>query len=353
VRERVPRRADALRLLREVVRFLGVTDLKPPPPPPEEVRLHGRVHSKRRDAQAISHHYDVSNDFYRLLLGPSLTYSCACFDDPADSLEAAQSRKHELVAGKLGLRPGMRLLDVGCGWGSMVLHAAAHHGVQAVGVTLSEQQATLARQRVAEAGLGDRVEIRVQDYRDVRDGPFDAISSIGMFEHVGLSKLQEYFTTLHGLLATSGRLLNHGIACTPVPWYARYVPQALKGHTFLQRYVFPDGELHEVGTVVSAMQAAGFEARHAENLREHYALTIGHWLANLESRWDEAAALTSEGRARVWRLYLAGSQYAFQEGHIQLVQVLATRSDQGRSGMPLRPDWDAVIADPPGLLTTG
>jgi cyclopropane-fatty-acyl-phospholipid synthase len=354
LRDRLPTVKIGPAQLAEVVRLLGVGQLRPLPPPAEEVRLRGRLHSPERDARAISHHYDVSNDFYQLVLGPSLTYSCAVFGSADDRLEDAQARKHELVAGKLGLGPGKRFLDVGCGWGSMVIHAAQHHGVQAVGVTVSEQQAARARERVAEAGLTDRVEIRLQDYRDISDGPYDAISSIGMFEHVGLSQLEVYFDRLRALLRPEGRLLNHGIARPP--WPRRRIGlhrnNGLGRHSFVQRYVFPDGELHEVGSVVTTMQEAGFEVRHVEGLREHYALTLRHWVANLEQHWDEAVALTSPGRARVWRLYLAASARNFEAGRSQIFQVLATRSDHGRAGMALRPEWDALIVEPPGLLTS-
>jgi len=235
-----------------------------------------------------------------------------------------------LVSRKLGLRSGMRLLDVGCGWGGMVMHAAREHGVRAVGVTLSTRQAEWARRAVREAGLSDRVEIRVQDYRDVTDCPFDAISSIGMFEHVGVAKLDEYFARLFALLAPRGRLLNHGIARRPGS-------RPAFGHRgFIDRYVFPDGELHEVGKVVSTMQGSGFEVRDVESLREHYALTLRRWVANLEANAKEAAALVGEGRYRVWRLYMAASARMFEAGRLQVHQVLAVRSDGGRSGQPLR-----------------
>ncbi len=192
--------------------MLGLRSLRPLPPPPEEARLRGRRHSKARDASAIAHHYDVSNEFYRIVLGPSMTYSCGVWPTIDAGLETAQATKYELVCRKLGLEPGMQLLDVGCGWGGMVMHAAQHHGVRAVGVTLSHRQAEWARRAVHEAGLDGRVEIRVQDYREVRDGPFDAVSSIGMFEHVGAAKLDEYFSCLFGLVRPGGRLLNHGIS---------------------------------------------------------------------------------------------------------------------------------------------
>ena len=312
-------------------RAVGLRGLRPLPPPPEEARLRGLRHTRARDAAAISHHYDVSNVFYRIVLGPSLTYSCAVFADPAGTLEEAQSAKHELVCEKLALREGTRLLDVGCGWGSLLLHAAERYGANGVGVTISARQAELARERVAEAGLADRIEIRLADYRDVRDGPFDAISSIGMFEHVGLSQLRVYFERLYALLHPRGRLLNHGIAR---PAGQR---RTFGRRSFIDRYVFPDGELHEVGAVVSAIHEAGFEVRHVENLREHYALTLRAWVRNLETRWDEAVAEVGSARARIWRLFMAGSALGFEAGRLQVHQVLALRPDGGASGMPLLP----------------
>jgi len=298
-------------------------------PPPEEARLHGARHSRARDAQAIAHHYDVSNDFYRLFLGETMTYSCAYFATPETPLADAQRAKYDLICRKLGLRPGMRLLDVGCGWGGMAVHAAQHHGVQAVGVTVSQRQVDYARDAVAAAGLGDRVDIRFQDYRDVADGPFDAISSIGMFEHVGKSKLGEYFGRLGMLLRPGGRLLNHGI-CRPLGSHG--LPRA----SFANRYVFPDGELHEVGIVAQAMQGRGFEVRDSQSLREHYALTLRHWVRNLEENWDEAVRLAGAGRARVWRLYMAGSAENFAHGKTTIHQVLGVRPRaDGGSDMPL------------------
>jgi cyclopropane-fatty-acyl-phospholipid synthase len=317
------------RLWFTAARIVGPRGLWPLPAPPEEARLRGRRHTRRRDAAAISHHYDVSNAFYRLVLGPSLTYSCAVYERADATLEEAQAAKHELVCQKLGLEGGMRLLDVGCGWGSLLLHATERYGVHGVGVTISARQAELARERAAEAGLSDRIEIRLADYRDVRDGPFDAISSIGMFEHVGLSRLGIYFTRLHELLRPTGRLLNQGIARPP----RRRSP--IRRNTFVGRYVFPDGELHEVGAVVSAVQRAGFEVRHTETLREHYALTLRAWVRNLEANWDEAVAEVGAPRARIWRLYMAGSALGFEAGRLQVHQVLAVRPDKGRSAMPL------------------
>jgi cyclopropane-fatty-acyl-phospholipid synthase len=318
-----------------LARLLGVTGLRWVRPPAVEARLRGRLHSKARDAAAISHHYDVSNAFYRTVLGPSLTYSCAVWESPDAGLEAAQTAKHELVSRKLGLEPGMRLLDVGCGWGSMLLHAAQHHGVRGVGVTLSRRQAELASKRIAEAGLTDRVEVRVQDYRDVGDGPYDAVSSIGMFEHVGLSQLRVYFDRLYALVTPGGRLLNHGISRPNDDSKARISPRG-----FVARYVFPDGELHEVGSVVTTLQRSGFEARHMESLREHYALTLRAWVANLETNWEAAVAEVGAPRARVWRLYMAASALGFETNGNQVHQVLAVKPDGARSGLPLRPRFE-------------
>jgi cyclopropane-fatty-acyl-phospholipid synthase len=321
-----------------LARAAGVEALRPLPVPLEEVRVHGRRHTKERDAAVIAHHYDVSNDFYRYVLGPSMTYSCAIFATPDTTLEDAQAAKYELVCRKLALKPGMRMLDVGCGWGGMAMHAAREHGVRAVGVTLSTRQAEWARAAVQRAGLDDLVEIRIQDYRDVLDGPFDAISSIGMFEHVGAARLDEYFTRCFQLLRPGGRLLNHGIAKRPTtrPSFAH--------RGFIDRYVFPDGELHEVGTVVSRVQKANFEVRNVEGLREHYAQTLRHWVANLEAHWDEAVRLAGPGRARVWRLYMAAASCNFEEARTQIHQVLAVRDHaNGRSDMSRRPDWEPCV----------
>ncbi|MCI3931165.1 SAM-dependent methyltransferase [Streptomyces sp. AN091965] len=310
----------------------------PPPVPREEMRKQGRLHrhTKGSDKQAISYHYDVGNDFYELVLGPSMVYSCAYFEEPGSTLEDAQRDKLELICRKLGLKPGMRLLDVGCGWGSMAIHAAREHGVHVVGVTLSREQAAYARKRIAEEGLTDRVEIRVQDYRDVRDGPYDAISSIGMAEHVGSDRYLDYARDLHTLLKPGGRLLNHQIARRPLGDEAAYSVDE-----FIDAYVFPDGELAPLGTTVGLLERAGFEVRDVESIREHYAHTLRRWVANLEADWKRGQRLTTPGRARIWRLYMAASALAFERNRIGVNQVLAVRTPQdGRSGMPLRSrDW--------------
>ncbi|MEV7388305.1 cyclopropane-fatty-acyl-phospholipid synthase family protein [Streptomyces sp. NPDC091215] len=318
--------------VRELLRLAGPPI--PPAPPREEVRGRRHLHTRHSDRRAISHHYDVGNDFYEIVLGPSMVYSCAYWGavDDAETLESAQRDKLELVCAKLGLTPGQRLLDVGCGWGSMAIHAAREHEVSVVGVTLSQEQAAFARKRVADAGLTDRVEIRVQDYRDVTDGPYDAISSIGMAEHVGAERYLEYAENLHGLLKPGGRLLNHQIARRPQRDESVYDVDE-----FIDAYVFPDGELAPIGTTVTQLERAGFEVRDVESIREHYARTLRQWVANLEADWKRAVRLTSPGRARVWRLYMAASALAFERNRIGVNQVLAVKPpESGASGLPLR-----------------
>ncbi|WP_344664352.1 cyclopropane-fatty-acyl-phospholipid synthase family protein [Catenulispora yoronensis] len=330
--------ADAAVQALNAARRLGALGWKPEPPA-EEAHQHGRRHSKRRDSEAITHHYDVGNDFYALVLGTSMTYSCARFVGPdadgaagpdADlALEDAQAAKHDLVCRKLGLdhRTGQDLLDVGCGWGSMVIHAATHYGARAVGITISSAQAELARKRVAQAGVSDRVEIRLQDYRDLGGERFDAISSIGMFEHVGAERTADYFNTLRALLRPRGRLLNHAISS---PGGSRISPRS-----FIGRYVFPDGELLDAGATAQAMQESGFELRDIEALREHYALTLRHWVANLQANWTEAVDLVGIGRARVWLLYMAASALGFEDGGIGIHQILGVVPDEdGTAGLP-------------------
>ncbi|MFG2815378.1 class I SAM-dependent methyltransferase [Streptomyces sp. NPDC048410] len=324
--------------VRELIRLVGPP--LPPAPPREEVRRRRHLHTRRTDKRAISHHYDVGNDFYALVLGPSMVYSCAYWEAPETGapLESAQRDKLELVSLKLGLQPGQRLLDVGCGWGSMAIHAAREHGVHVVGITLSQEQAAFARKRVADEGLTDRVEIRVQDYRDVRDGPYDSISSIGMAEHVGADGYLDYARDLYGLLKPGGRLLNHQIARRPQRDETAYEVDA-----FIDSYVFPDGELAPLGTTVTQLERAGFEVRDVESLREHYARTLRAWVTNLEGDWERATRLAGFGRARVWRLYMAASALAFERAQIGVNQVLAVRTpESGTSGLPARTrTWNA------------
>ncbi|HQU26076.1 MAG TPA: cyclopropane-fatty-acyl-phospholipid synthase family protein [Acidimicrobiales bacterium] len=352
-----PRRFARPAVVRALVELVGRDGLIPPPPPAIEARPRGLMHSRSRDRRAVTHHYDVSNRFYEMVLGPSMTYSCALWRSPEDTLERAQTRKVDLVARKLGLGAGDRLLDVGCGWGTMAIHAAATYGVRAVGVTLSEPQARDATERARRAGVADLVEFRVQDYRDVTDGPFDAVSSIGMSEHVGRRALGRYTQRAFDLLRPGGRFLNHAIG-RPVSFEedprpsrldetVRQVQVALglrgpsrTASAFIDRYVFPDGELHEVGTLVSMFQAHGFEVRHLESLREHYELTLRQWVANLETHWDAAVDEVGPERARVWRLYMAGSAVGFERRHLEVHQVLCVRPDGGRSGVALRPAYD-------------
>jgi cyclopropane-fatty-acyl-phospholipid synthase len=324
----------ALPAVVEAARRLGA--IGPPlPAPAEECRPTGRLHSPSRDAKVISHHYDVGNEFYRLVLGPSMTYSCARFVTEETTLEEAQAAKYELICRKLGVdrQPGARLLDVGCGWGSMAIHAARNHQARVVGVALSREQVDEARRRVAEAGLADQVEIRLQDYRDLGGEQFDAISSIGMFEHVGTALMTRYFETLRRLLSPTGRLLNHAIS--------KPGGSVLGRRSFVGRYVFPDGELLDVAGVIRAMQRTGFEVRDVESLREHYSRTLHHWVANLEQHWDRAVALVGLPRANIWRLYMAASANGFDDGGLAIHQVLGVvPAADGGSGMPrTRTGW--------------
>lgn len=317
-----------------LAKTFGPHALKRPTPPPQERKLSGSRHSKKRDAEAIHHHYDVSNTFYRWVLGPSMAYTCAVFPNSEASLETAQEAKFDLVARKLGLAPGMTLLDVGCGWGGMVLHAVRNYGVKAIGVTLSQQQAEWGQKAIADAGLSNSAEIRFSDYRDVTEGNFDAISSIGLTEHIGRANYPSYFGFLYNKLKPEGRMLNHTITRPDdsVPTHYRT--------SFINRYVFPDGELSGPGMIMSSFNDAGFEIRHEENLREHYALTLKHWCENLENHWDDAVAEAGLGTARVWRLYMAASRMGFDLNTIQLHQMLGVKlGPRGKSGMPLRPNF--------------
>jgi cyclopropane-fatty-acyl-phospholipid synthase len=342
---------------RALLSVVGIDTLRPIAPPTIEVRPRGTLHSRSRDREAVSHHYDVSNAFYEMVLGPSMTYSCAVFRSPEDTLETAQRRKVDLVARKLELGPDKRLLDVGCGWGTMALHAAREYGAKVVGITLSEQQLRYCIDRAEREGARHLVEFRLQDYRDVRDGPFDAISSIGMSEHVGRKSLANYTQHLFDLLRPGGRFLNHAIG-RPISFdddprpskaseLSRQVQIALGmrgpskiGSPFIERYVFPDGELHEVGMMVSMFQAHGFEVRHLESLREHYALTLRRWVDNLVKRFDEAVEEVGEERARAWRLYMSGSAYGFERHHLEIHQILCGKPMSGESGWSLRSDFE-------------
>jgi cyclopropane-fatty-acyl-phospholipid synthase len=317
---------DRVRLAAAAIRVAGARLIRPPRIPAIEARVGGRRHSLTRDREAVRHHYDVSNRFYRLVLGPSLVYSCAYFSSPDDTLEEAQERKLDLICRKLNLAEGERLLDVGCGWGSLLIHAAEHYGARGVGVTLSEPQAALARERVAQAGLTGKIEIRVQDYREVADGPYDKIASVGMYEHVGRDELGHYVQTAMDLLRPGGLFLNHGIT--------RLAPHAPEPDPFITHYVFPDGELHPVTDVMVAMQAAGLEIRDAESLREHYALTLRRWVANLTANREQAIAEVGAPRERVWRLYMLGSALGFEAAEIGIYQVVAARPG-GEHGLPL------------------
>ncbi len=318
-----------------IVRALGLSNLKPPPPPPQEHlprwrrAVEGVRHSLTRDAEVIHHHYDVSNTFYEHVLGPSMTYTCALYPTADATLEEAQAAKYDLVARKLDLRPGQRLLDLGCGWGGMVRHAAREYGVRAIGVTLSREQATWAQHAIKEERLDHLAEVRFMDYRQVTETGFDAISSIGLTEHIGVKNYPAYFGWIEDHLKPQGRLLNHCIT--------RHDNRPTDTGAFIDRYVFPDGELIGSGTIVTAVQDAGLEVQHTENIRVHYAKTLAAWCQNLVDNWDACVAEVGEGTARVWGLYMAGSRLAFERNEIQLHHVLATKTDEtGASGYPLR-----------------
>ncbi len=301
------------RLGAALVRACGL--VRPPRTPAAELRLRGERHSLLRDRQAVRHHYNVGNDFFALFLDRSMTYSCAYWQGGATTLEEAQEAKLELVCTKLALQEGQRVLDVGCGWGSFAIHAASRHGVSVLGVTLSDLQAGLARQRVAEAGLSDRIEIRVADYRELR-GEFDAISSIGMVEHVGEERIDLYARTLAGLLAPGGRLLNHGIA-------KLQDFDAKDEGAFSERFVFPDGVPLPLSRIQQALERAGLVTWHVEGLADDYAETIRHWTARFEEHWEDAVRLAGMERARIWRLYLRAARQGFETGWASIYQVRA------------------------------
>ncbi|MBF6333376.1 class I SAM-dependent methyltransferase [Nocardia transvalensis] len=334
------RRPSALALV-TIARSLGWEALKPIAPPPQEtlprwrrIALEGLRHSKARDAEAIHHHYDVSNAFYEKVLGPSMTYTCACYEDESWTLEQAQENKYRLVFDKLHLKPGDRLLDIGCGWGGMVRYAAKR-GVHVIGATLSKEQAEWAQQKIAEEGLQEFAEVRHSDYRDVPESNFDAVSSIGLTEHIGVHNYPTYFTYIKSKLRDGGLFLNH---CITRPDNTR----TTKAGDFIDRYVFPDGELIGSGRIISDIQNVGLEVLHEENLRPHYALTLAEWCKNLVANWDACVAEVGEGTAKVWGLYMAGCRLGFQRNVVQLHQVLGMKLGPNETwDVPLRPWWKA------------
>jgi cyclopropane-fatty-acyl-phospholipid synthase len=299
-----------------LIRACGL--VRPPRIPASELRLTGERHTAARDRRAVRYHYDAGNDFFALFLDPSMTYSCAYFKGGAQTLQEAQQAKLDLVCTKLDLQDGERILDVGCGWGSFAIHAASNYGVDVLGVTLSEQQVTLGRERVREAGLQDKVQLRVADYRELAGEQFDAISSIGMVEHVGEERIDLYMSTLSELLRPGGRLLNHGIA--------KLMDFETKDEgAFSERFVFPDGVPLPLSRIVQAMERTGLVVSHVEGLPEDYAETLRYWIAAYEERYGEAVRLAGEERARVWKLYLRAARAGFTTGWASVYQVLASK----------------------------
>jgi cyclopropane-fatty-acyl-phospholipid synthase len=336
--DRVHFKRPSARVLANVVRSIGLEHMLPIAPPPQETPprwrrvADGLMHSKTRDADAIHHHYDVSNTFYERVLGPSMTYTCAVYPDADATLEEAQDYKYRLIFEKLRLQPGDRLLDVGCGWGGMVRYAAGQ-GVHAIGATLSAEQAKWAQKAIEDEGLTDLAEVRHSDYRDVRETEFDAVSSIGLTEHIGVKNYPAYFGFLKSRLRTGGLLLNHCIT-------RQDNKQTSFAGGFTDRYVFPDGELTGSGRIVMAIQDAGFEMLHAENIRHHYAMTLRDWCRNLVENWDDAVAEVGLATAKVWGLYMAASRVGFEKNNLQLHHVLAANvAASGDDSLPLRPWW--------------
>lgn len=317
------------------LRFLKAMILaRSPDQSTREAHLSGSAHSYRRDKAAVRFHYDVGNDFYRLWLDERMVYSCGYFSDSRNDLDTAQLNKLDYLCRKLRLKRGDRLLDIGCGWGGLILHAAQNYGVVAHGITLSKPQAELATEVIARAGQADRCTVTVCDYRDLGPEPsYDKIVSVGMFEHVGRKRLAEYFRRVWQMLRPGGAFLNHGIAsCLNEP--------LSKGPSFIDRYVFPDGELLPIADVLRTAESAGFEVRDLESLREHYALTLRHWVQRLEKAKEKACRLTDEITYRIWRIYMAGSAHGFETGKLNLYQALLCKTDGGDSGLPMtRRDW--------------
>jgi cyclopropane-fatty-acyl-phospholipid synthase len=311
-----PPPVDRARLALAAARAAGLQ--LPPKPPQAELRPRGKRHTVARDARSVRHHYDVGNEFFALFLDDTMTYSCAIFETPGQSLEDAQTNKRETVCRKLALQPGDRVLDVGCGWGSFAVHAAEHHGAHVTGITLSEPQAEGARRRAAEHGVADKVEIRVMDYRELRGENYDAIASIGMVEHVGAANIDAYARGLAGLLGPGGRLLNHGIA--------RLRHSDAEAGPFSERYVFPDAAPLHLSRIQSALEAAGFETQHVEGYREHYERTLTHWADNLDANLPRAEQIAGPERLRVWRLYLRAARNGFRTGFTSIYQVRAVKA---------------------------
>jgi cyclopropane-fatty-acyl-phospholipid synthase len=317
----------AARDMINIVNALARSSLKPDGKLARIVRTF--THDRRRDAEAIRYHYDVSNEFYAQFLDPAMVYSCAYFENGDEDLATAQQRKIDHILTKIGVQPGHTLLDIGCGWGALVMRAAERFGARCVGITLSENQHALALERVRAAGLADRVEIRLHDYRDVR-GSFDRITSVGMFEHVGIRHLPEYFGIINRLLAEDGVAMNHGITSTdPDNGETPY-----GGGEFIRKYVFPHGELAHVGEVLKAMQQGNLEAYDVENLRRHYARTLAIWTDNFEAKAERAKALAGEKRFRIWHVYLAGCSYAFDQDWISLYQIVCGKAGRHPRVLP-------------------
>jgi cyclopropane-fatty-acyl-phospholipid synthase len=338
--DRVQFKRPPARVFANIVRSIGIEHLMPVAPPPQETPprwrriADGLMHTKTRDAEAIHHHYDVSNTFYEWVLGPSMTYTCAVYPDAESTLEEAQDNKYRLIFEKLRLQPGDRLLDVGCGWGGMVRYAA-RRGVRAIGATLSAEQANWAQNAIRDEGLTELAEVRHTDYRDVREEQFDAVSSIGLTEHIGVRNYPLYFGFLKSKLRTGGLLLNHCIT--------RHDNKSTSfAGGFTDRYVFPDGELTGAGRINTEVQDVGFEVLHTENFRHHYAMTLRDWCRNLVEHWDVAVAEVGLPTAKVWGLYMAASRVAFEQNNLQLHHVLAAKVDcRGDDSLPLRPWWRA------------
>ncbi|MCL4392627.1 cyclopropane-fatty-acyl-phospholipid synthase family protein [Patescibacteria group bacterium] len=303
--------------------------LKKLPNPEEEANVSGIFHSIKRDRQSIHHHYDIGNDFYRLFLSKTMTYSCARFRASKDTLDTAQQNKYDLICRKLDLRKGMKFLDVGCGWGGMIIYASQHYGVKSVGITISKEQFEYTNKLIRRLKLENLVEVRLQDYRElVNKEKYDAISSIGMFEHVGEKNLEKYFEVLYSILNDGGRLLNHAIS--------RNTDQPIKKNSFLRKYIFPDGELLNLYSIVKGMEKSGFEVRDVESLREHYALTLRKWIQNLDRNWEKAEKIVGKRKARIWRLYLCGSVVSFERAESTLFQILGVKiGDDKKSNMDL------------------